>query len=133
MRTTIDIDDDVLAAAKDLARAEGRTMGQIISDLARRGLMAPGADALAMPGFAEAQAAFNASTWPTLPGRAGVIVTSEMIERIEAELDRDDAMPVAFAADGSFQPRFGVSGDAAPVTPANATAAGGIRRRKARE
>jgi Arc/MetJ family transcription regulator len=38
MRTTIDIDDDVLTAAKELAAVEKRTAGQVISDLARRAL-----------------------------------------------------------------------------------------------
>jgi hypothetical protein len=36
MRTTLDI-DDVLKAAKDLARPEHKTAGRILSDLARRG------------------------------------------------------------------------------------------------
>ncbi len=38
MRTTLAIDDDVLAAAKNLAERERRTMGEVISSLARLGL-----------------------------------------------------------------------------------------------
>ncbi len=38
MRTTIDIDDDLLAAAKELARRENTTAGQIVSRLLREGL-----------------------------------------------------------------------------------------------
>ncbi len=38
MRTTLDIDDDILQAAKELARAEKKTAGQVLSELARRGL-----------------------------------------------------------------------------------------------
>jgi hypothetical protein len=38
MRTTLRIDEDVLRAARSLARAEGRTVGEVISDLARRAL-----------------------------------------------------------------------------------------------
>ncbi len=38
MRTTIAIDDDVLEAAKSLARSESRTLGKVLSDLARKGL-----------------------------------------------------------------------------------------------
>jgi len=38
MRTTLRIDDDVLRAAKSLAELEDKTMGQVISDLARKGL-----------------------------------------------------------------------------------------------
>ena len=41
MRTTLDIEDDVLQAAKELARQEGATAGQVISALARRGLATP--------------------------------------------------------------------------------------------
>ena len=38
MRTTLDIDDDLLAAAKDLARREHTTAGEMISRLVRRSL-----------------------------------------------------------------------------------------------
>ncbi len=38
MRTTLDIDDDVVAAARELAAGERRSLGAVISELARRGL-----------------------------------------------------------------------------------------------
>lgn len=38
MRTTLQIDDDVLESARVLAAADGRTVGAVISDLARRTL-----------------------------------------------------------------------------------------------
>jgi hypothetical protein len=38
MRTTLDVDDDVLQAAKELAEARGVTAGKALSDLARAGL-----------------------------------------------------------------------------------------------
>ena len=38
MRTTITIDDDVLADVRDIARAEGRSLGAVVSDLLRRSL-----------------------------------------------------------------------------------------------
>lgn len=38
MRTTLDIDDDVLQAAKELAEMRKKTAGQIVSELARKGL-----------------------------------------------------------------------------------------------
>ena len=40
MRTTLDIEDDVLLAAKDMARREKLTVGQVISRLARLALTA---------------------------------------------------------------------------------------------
>jgi len=41
VRTTLDIDDDVLQAAKELAASRGRTAGQMLSELARKGLKPP--------------------------------------------------------------------------------------------
>lgn len=38
MRTTLDIDDDVLAVAKELARRQRKSAGQVISELAKRAL-----------------------------------------------------------------------------------------------
>jgi hypothetical protein len=38
MRTTLDIDDDVLQAAKELGALHGKSAGQMVSELARRAL-----------------------------------------------------------------------------------------------
>jgi hypothetical protein len=38
MRTTLELEDDVLAEAKDLARQRGTTVGHIVSELARTAL-----------------------------------------------------------------------------------------------
>jgi len=38
MRTTVDVDEDVLLAVKERARREGRSAGSVLSDLARAGL-----------------------------------------------------------------------------------------------
>lgn len=38
MRTTLNIDEDVVAAARELAAGEHRSLGSVISELARRGL-----------------------------------------------------------------------------------------------
>ena len=35
MRTTLDIEDDVLAAAKELARRQGTSAGEVVSRLPR--------------------------------------------------------------------------------------------------
>lgn len=43
MRTTLDLDDDILQAAKELAAASGTTAGKVVSDLARKGLARQGA------------------------------------------------------------------------------------------
>ena len=88
MRTTVDIDDDVLAAAKELARAEGRTMGQVISDLARRALTQP------VPGMGleESQVAYVVDDFPAFPLRdGGSPVTSETVRRLQDTVDMEDA------------------------------------------
>jgi len=41
MRTTLDIADDVLLAAKELARRNRKSAGQVVSELAREGLRHP--------------------------------------------------------------------------------------------
>ncbi|MEO8075375.1 MAG: CopG family transcriptional regulator [Acidobacteriota bacterium] len=38
MRTTLDLDADVLQAVKELAQLRNRTAGQVLSDLARKAL-----------------------------------------------------------------------------------------------
>jgi len=41
MRTTLDLDEDVLQAAKELAAARGSTAGKIVSELVRKALAPP--------------------------------------------------------------------------------------------
>lgn len=38
VRTTVDIEDDVLLATRELARQQGVSMGKVLSDLARQAL-----------------------------------------------------------------------------------------------
>jgi hypothetical protein len=38
MRTTLELDDDLVHAAKQLARQRGATMGQVVSQMIRQGL-----------------------------------------------------------------------------------------------
>jgi len=46
MRTTLDLDDDVLRAAKELAMTRGKTAGQVVSELLRKALAAPSSNRL---------------------------------------------------------------------------------------
>ena len=41
MRTTLDIDEDVLQAAKEIAAMRKSTAGKVLSELARQGLRPP--------------------------------------------------------------------------------------------
>ena len=38
MRTTLELDDDIAAAARQLAQQRGMTIGQVISDLVRQSI-----------------------------------------------------------------------------------------------
>lgn len=76
MRTTLDIDDDVLTAAKERARAEGRSAGAVISELARKGLAGPVREAGDPPSFLGIA---------PLPKR-GQVVTNELVDRLREDL-----------------------------------------------
>ncbi len=74
MRTTIAIDDDVLTAAKAIARQKNKTVGQVVSELARNSLRPP-------------VVAAERNGVPLLPvRRAGVIVTAEIVNALRDEL-----------------------------------------------
>ena len=73
MRTTLDIDDDVLRAARDLARRERKTAGRVISELARKALA--GSPVGVTKG---AKALHGFCPFP----RRGGIVTNELIDRL---------------------------------------------------
>jgi hypothetical protein len=90
MRTTLDIDDDILQAAKELARAEKKTAGQVLSELARKGLTQSREPAA---GFAEeaAPAFVMKDGWITLTNREGLVVTKEQVDRLIEEADLEDA------------------------------------------
>ncbi|MSQ89660.1 MAG: antitoxin [Betaproteobacteria bacterium] len=76
MRTTLDIEGDVLFAAKDLARREKKTAGQVISELARKGLT--GAAALTA-GEPKAVCGFR-----PLP-KEGRIVSNQLINKLRED------------------------------------------------
>ena len=85
MRTTLDIADDVLFAAKEIARREKKPLGQIISELARRAFSTPPA----LPGYphaasnppAHASERLASFGIHPLPQRGG-IVSNELIDRL---------------------------------------------------
>ena len=81
MRTTLDIADDVLQAAKELARRRGITAGQVLSDLARTGLQHP-EGGTAGPRQARRRKAFLG--FDPFPSRGGV-VTDELINRLRED------------------------------------------------
>ncbi|MEP7294580.1 MAG: CopG family transcriptional regulator [Burkholderiales bacterium] len=76
MRTTLEIDDDLLAAAKELARREGATAGQIVSRLLRSSLTGAPASA---PRRSRAKAIAG---FVPFPAKAGVVVTNEQVDAL---------------------------------------------------
>jgi hypothetical protein len=74
MRTTLDIDDDVLEIAKQRAKAERRTTGEVISELARQALAEP----RARLDFSKVEIIDGI---PVLPSRGGV-VTKELVDKL---------------------------------------------------
>ena len=86
MRTTLDIADDVLFAAKEIAQREKKPLGFIISELARRAFATSNAPASAeasdasTPGARVAQQLASYGITP-LPPRGGV-VSNELIDRL---------------------------------------------------
>ncbi len=86
MRTTLDIADDVLFAAKEIARREKKSLGQTISELARRAFTQPPAVNGSNPGHAPSGAFLASERLASygispLPARGG-IVSNELIERL---------------------------------------------------
>jgi hypothetical protein len=75
MRTTLAIDDDVLAAARELASAERKSVGEVISALTRQALRPKAAVHATRNGV------------PLLMVRPGAPrVTSELVRQLQEEL-----------------------------------------------
>jgi len=75
MRTTVDIDDDILQAARELASRERVSLGKALSNLARRALTHP-----------LSQEVRNGI--PLFPRRADpTVVTLELVNRLRDELE----------------------------------------------
>ena len=74
MRTTLTIDDDVLAAAKSLANLQLKSVSEVISALTRQALLP------------KAQTNKTRNGVPLLPLRAGAAVTPELVNQLRDEL-----------------------------------------------
>lgn len=78
MRTTLDIDDDVLQAAKERARRENKTAGEVISELARNALTAPPTSS---PKASEPRSVYGIRPFP----KRGGVVTNELIDKLRED------------------------------------------------
>jgi hypothetical protein len=77
MRTTLDIADDVLQAAKERARREKKTAGEIISELARSALTG-------LPEAPRGRPAKASHGFRPFSKRGG-LVTNEMIDKLRED------------------------------------------------
>ena len=75
MRTTMDIDDDVLQAAKELATKQKSTAGRVISALARR----------ALAGVTPPRRPLTKNAVPVLPSRGDVITLDHVRKLMDQE------------------------------------------------
>lgn len=75
MRTTLDIDEDVLRAAKELARRQHKTAGAVISELTRKALTT------APPAVRERKATHGFRPFPA----RGRLVTNDQIDKLREE------------------------------------------------
>ncbi|MGL4436454.1 MAG: hypothetical protein ACRC2X_08375 [Giesbergeria sp.] len=75
MRTTIDLEEDTLVAAKEIARMENTSLGKVISRLVRQALTGG-----AMPPSAPNLAASITGFVPFEP--RGAVVSNELINRL---------------------------------------------------
>lgn len=76
MRTTLDIADDVLQAAKERAQREHKTAGEVVSELLRQALTAPQPSAAREP-----RAVYGFKPF----AKRGAIVTNELIDQLRSE------------------------------------------------
>ncbi len=77
MRTTIDIDLDVLEAAKEISARSKRTVGKVISDLARKALSSS---------FPEGKASVVLNGFEILPA-GDRVVTAEFVQKLIEETE----------------------------------------------
>ena len=81
MRTTSDVDNDALIAAKEIARAENTSLGKVISRLVRQALT--GTTGTTGTTSAPATHALPATATGFVPFEArGVVVSNDLINRL---------------------------------------------------
>ena len=73
MRTTLEIDDDVLLAVKELSKRKMKTAGEILSELARSALTST---------HKHVQEEVTEYGFPVIPKKSGAIVTVEHINKL---------------------------------------------------
>lgn len=83
MRTTLDIDNDLLAAAKEIARRERKSTGKVVSELIRKALTGSAGGHDKDLGVSKDAAFYGFRPFPS----GGRVVTNEDIDQLRDELD----------------------------------------------
>ena len=79
MRTTLAIDDDILLVARDLARQQRRSIGEVVSDFARRSLRSEDSDGSSQT---------KRNGFVLLPvNNPAAVITMEMVNSLRDELE----------------------------------------------
>lgn len=74
MRTTIDLEEDVLLAVKEIARMKSQSIGKVLSDLARQAL-------------SRQDAGTSRNSVPLFPIQPGAsVVTLELVNQLQDEM-----------------------------------------------
>jgi len=73
MRTTLDIDEDVLLAIKELSKRSKKSAGEVLSDLARQALTSTSS---------QTSESVTPYGFPLIPKKSDAVVTVEHINRL---------------------------------------------------
>jgi len=104
MRTTLDIDDDVLEAVKEIATREKMTAGAVLSKLAREAILGSGSAMGELTPITQSSGGFGESEQPAIlqsllptfpphprkPGGPQRLATLAHIAMVEDEIERED-------------------------------------------
>jgi hypothetical protein len=84
MRTTVELEDDVMRIVKGLAREKKQTLGRVLSNLVREALAPEVSQARVRNGFHLLEV--------TQPG---IVITNDLIDRIKEEEEEEEALAAA--------------------------------------
>jgi hypothetical protein len=93
MRTTVDIADDVLFAAKEIAKRDKKTLGEVLSELSRKGFQIAAAAGTSAPEIQDQLTAPRALKVSEriaqygihpLPSH-GAVISNELIDRLREQ------------------------------------------------
>lgn len=86
MRTTLEIDDDVLSVARDVARLKGTSLGKVVSEFARQALTAGAAvTAVGFESEDELHRKLEALGLVPFSARGGQVVTDDMVNTLREQ------------------------------------------------